>query len=101
MVTQNMSEMELHVRAILGLPIPYISCKPGASRAILSEIETSNPAFEGIEEALKIPDTTVRIFGKPIAYPHRRMAVVLAIGKNIKEARAKTKAMEKKIHIVN
>ena len=101
MVTQNMSEMELHVRAILGLPIPYISCKPGASRAILSEIKTNNPAFTGIEEALKIPDTTIRIFGKPVAYSHRRMAVALAIGKNIKDARAKTKTMEKKIHVVD
>ena len=100
MITQNMSEMELHVRAILGLPIPHISCKPGASTAILSEIKTNNPAFTGIEEALKIPDTTVRIFGKPIAYPHRRMAVALATGKNTKEARAKAKAMEQKIHIV-
>lgn len=100
MVTQNMSEMELHVRAILGLPIPYISCKPGASTAILSKIKTDNPAFTGIEEALKIPDTTIRIFGKPVAYPHRRMAVALATGKNTTEARAKTKLMEKKIRII-
>jgi phosphoribosylglycinamide formyltransferase 2 len=101
MVTQNMSEMELHVRAILNLPIPHISCRPGASRAILSNIKTDNPAFIGIEEALKIPDTTIRIFGKPITYPHRRMAVALAIGKNTKEARTKTKAMEKKIKVVS
>ncbi|MCK9186800.1 formate-dependent phosphoribosylglycinamide formyltransferase [Candidatus Gracilibacteria bacterium] len=100
MLTQNMSEMELHVRAILGLPIPRISCVPGASRAILSEIKTNNPAFSGIEEALKTPDTAVRIFGKPAAYPHRRMAVALATGKNIQEARAKAKTMEEKIRVV-
>ncbi|MBU0999418.1 formate-dependent phosphoribosylglycinamide formyltransferase [Patescibacteria group bacterium] len=100
MLTQNMSEMELHVRAILGLPIPLISCQSGASAAILSEIKTNNPSFLGITEALKAPDTAVRIFGKPIAYPHRRMAVALALGKNIKEARAKVKVMEKKIRVV-
>ncbi|MFH1200964.1 MAG: formate-dependent phosphoribosylglycinamide formyltransferase [bacterium] len=100
MVSQNMSEMELHVRAILGLPIPHISCQPGASRAILSEVETNNPSFVGLEEALKIPDTAVRIFGKPVAYHHRRMAVALAVGKNVKEARAKAEAMGKKIRVV-
>ena len=99
MVTQNMSEMELHVRAILGLPIPHISCKPGASAAILSEIKTNNPTFIGVEEALKIPDTSIRIFGKPIAYPHRRMAVALATGKNTKEALRKVRTMEKKIKV--
>jgi len=100
MISQNMSQMELHVRAILGLPIPLISHQPGASRAILSEVKTNNPAFVGIEEALKIPGTLVRIFGKPVAYHHRRMAVALATGKNIKEARAKAKTMGKKIKVV-
>ncbi len=100
MISQNMSQMELHVRAILGLPIPLISHRPGASRAILSEVETKNPAFVGVEEALRIPGTLVRIFGKPVAYHHRRMAVALAVGKNIKEARAKATAMGKKIRVV-
>jgi phosphoribosylglycinamide formyltransferase 2 len=100
MISQNMSEMELHVRAILGLPIPSIFCHAGASAAIKSDIKTNNPKFSGIEEALKAPGTSVRIFGKPVAYHHRRMGVALALGKNIMEARKKAKAMTKKIKVI-
>jgi phosphoribosylglycinamide formyltransferase 2 len=100
-VSQDMSEMELHVRAILDLPIPEIICRPGASVPILAEIKTENPAYIGVEEALKIPGTHVRIFGKPMSPGHRRMAVVVAIGKNIKDARKKAQAAAKKIRVVN
>lgn len=91
MVSQNMSEMELHVRAILGLPIGEISCRPGASVPILAEIKTDNPVYVGVDKALKTPGTWVRIFGKPSSPGHRRMGVALAIGKNISEARKKAK----------
>lgn len=100
MVSQTMSEFELHIRAILGLPIPEICCRPGASAAILSDIETENPAFEGIEKALQEPGTWVRIFGKPIAHKKRRMGVALAIGKDIEEARKKAISSAKLVNVV-
>lgn len=100
MVSQNMSQMELHVRAILGLPIPEITCRPGASVPILAEIKTDNPVYEGVEKALKTPGTWVRIFGKPLSPGHRRMAVALALGKDIKEARKKAMTAAKAVKVV-
>ncbi len=100
MVSQTMSEMELHVRAILDLPIPEIPCRPGASVPILAEIKTENPAYVGIENALKEKGTWVRIFGKPMSPGHRRMAVVLATGKTVAEARKKAAAAAKKVRVV-
>lgn len=100
MVSQSMSEFELHVRAILGLPISEITCTPGASAAILSDIETESPTFEGVEDALKEPGTWVRIFGKPKAHKRRRMAVALATAKTIEKARQKATTAAKKITII-
>ena len=100
MVSQTMSEMELHVRAILGLPIPSIPCRPGASVAILAHGDMKNPTYIGIENALKEPDTWVRIFGKPEVVGHRRMAVVLALGKSTKDALEKAKSAASKIKVV-
>ncbi|MEY5047063.1 MAG: hypothetical protein RLZZ175_422 [Bacteroidota bacterium] len=77
--TQNLSEFELHSRAILGLPIPEITLlKIGASAVILADKEGINPTFEGVENAIKYPKTDIRIFGKPSTRPYRRMAVTLA-----------------------
>ncbi len=100
MVSQDMSEMELHVRAILGLPVGDISCRPGASVPILANIQTDNPSYEGVGEALKTPGTWIRLFGKPSSPGHRRMGVALAIGKNIKEARKKATVAAQKIRVV-
>ncbi len=100
MVSQTMSEMELHVRAILGLPISDITCRPGASVPILANIKTDNPAYEGVDKALKTPGTWVRIFGKPSSPGHRRMGVALAIGKDIKDARKKATTAAKKIKVM-
>src|SRR3989338_5128703 len=99
MVSQTMSEMELHVRAILGLPIPEIPCRPGASVAILAKGNMKNPTYEGVENALKQPGTWVRIFGKPDVIKHRRMAVVLAIANTVAEARKKAKFAASKIKV--
>ena len=101
MVSQTMSEMELHVRAILDLPIPEITCRPGASYAILAHGNMKNPTYEGVAEALKIPGTHIRIFGKPEVIGHRRMAVALAIGKDVKEARKKAMSAANKVHVVD
>src|SRR3989338_2148369 len=100
MVSQTMSEMELHVRAILGLPIPEIPCRPGASVAILADIKTPNPVYTGVDQALKTPGTWIRLFGKPMSPGHRRMGVALAIGKTVAEARKKAMAATKKIRVV-
>jgi phosphoribosylglycinamide formyltransferase 2 len=80
LISQNLSEFDLHARAILGLPIPNIECVEGASAVVLAYKEGSNPTFTGVEAALSEPDVDVRIFGKPTTRPYRRMAVALAKG---------------------
>jgi phosphoribosylglycinamide formyltransferase 2 len=99
MVTQNMSEMELHVRAILGLPIPEITCQPGASVPVLGHGNLEDPTYTGIAKALAAPGTSVRIFGKPEVKGHRRMAVALATGRTVKDARRKAMASAKQIKV--
>ena len=99
MVSQDMSEMELHVRAILGLPIPEIACRPGASVPVLAEGEFGDPTYAGIDKALAAAGTSVRIFGKPEVRGHRRMAVVLATGRTVKEARRKAQSAAKRIKV--
>lgn len=100
LASQSMSEMELHVRAILGLPIPEITCVAGASVPILAEVKTENPSYTGVAEALKEKGTWVRLFGKPMSPGHRRMAVVLALGTNVKDARAKAQRAAKRIKVL-
>lgn len=100
LVSQNMSEMELHVRAILGLPITEITCHPGASVPILAEIKTDNPVYTGVDKALETPGTWIRIFGKPSSPGHRRMGVALAIGKDVKNARKKAMAATRMMKVV-
>ncbi|MCQ2195348.1 MAG: formate-dependent phosphoribosylglycinamide formyltransferase [Paludibacteraceae bacterium] len=90
MISQDLSEFALHVRAILGLPIPNIAFHgPSASKAVVVNGESKNVSFLNIEGALAEPDTQIRIFGKPEVKGHRRMAVLLARGANVEEARAK------------
>lgn len=79
MYTQNLSEFDLHARAILGLPIPEIKLlRPGASHVVLANKESEKFTIDGIGDALTIPDVEVRVFGKPTTRVNRRMAVVLA-----------------------
>ena len=85
---QNLSEFELHLRAVLGLPIPEIrSMAPAASRVILAQEASDSVTFHGLEQALASPDVQVLLFGKPDARPHRRMGVALASGASLEEAR--------------
>ncbi len=81
--TQNFSEFELHARAVLGLPIPAITAgMPGASHVILAADENASwPRIEGLGNAAAMPRTDIRVFGKPVTRPYRRMAVALAYGK--------------------
>ena len=80
--TQNLSEFELHARAVLGLPIPEIKLiKNGASAVVLASKNSPNsPNFEGLEEVLSNKETDLRLFGKPSSRPYRRMGVVLKYG---------------------
>ncbi len=82
MISQNLSEFDLHARAILGLPIPVIECVEGASAVVLADKDGTHPSFSGVAEALSEPGVDVRIFGKPTTRPYRRMAVALAKGPN-------------------
>jgi phosphoribosylglycinamide formyltransferase 2 len=82
LISQNLSEFDLHARAILGLPIPRIECMEGASAVVLAEQEGNDPRYTGVEAALSEPGVDVRIFGKPTTRPYRRMAVALAQGPN-------------------
>jgi phosphoribosylglycinamide formyltransferase 2 len=76
--TQNLSEFELHARAILGWPIPEITQeRSGASAVILADKEGSRPEFTGVEKVLGESKTDIRLFGKPTTRPYRRMGVVL------------------------
>jgi len=91
LVTQDMSEMALHVRAILGLPIPEVRLlAQGAAHVVLAEKGGSwGPVYHHVDVALKIPGVHLRLFGKPYTYPERRMGLALAIGKTTEEARRK------------
>ncbi len=100
MVSQNMSEFEIHLRAILGLPIDIKLISPGASYCFHGTKEKVAPKYIGVEEALSIPDTKIRIFGKPTSRPKRRMGVALATGKDVKEAREKAKLAASKIKVL-
>lgn len=102
--TQNLNEFELHLRAVLGLPIPEITFeRMGASAVILSPIETSAPQYEGIAEALADnPRTDIRIFGKPTARVNRRMGVVVGyepLGSDLDALRTRVKAAAAKVRV--
>lgn len=101
--TQNLSEFELHCRAVLGLPIPEISQeKNGASAVILSEIESEQPDYEGMEEVCSADKTYLRIFGKPVAHVGRRMGVVVCydkVGTSLDALRDKCKSLASKVKV--
>ena len=90
LIGQNLSEFELHVRAVLGLPIPAIRCLgPAASRVVLASENHDQVSYSGVADALVNPDTQLLLFGKPDARPNRRMGVALALGADEAEARRK------------
>ena len=97
LISQNLSEFDLHARAILGLPIPSIECIEGASAVVLAAKEGHNPTYLGVEDALGDKGIDVRIFGKPTTRPYRRMAVALAIGPDAL-ARARAAAAKISVH---
>lgn len=100
MCSQRFSEFELHARAILGLPVDTALRAPGASAVIYGQLEEKGIAFYGVEEALRVPESDVRLFGKPESFAKRRMGVALANGKDTDEARARAKLCACKVHPV-
>ena len=97
MCSQVQNEFELHARAILGLPVDVSLRAPGASAVIYGQHEAKGIAFEGVAEALRVPNSDVRLFGKPEAFARRRMGVALAIGKDTDEARGRAKLAASKV----
>ena len=89
MCSQRFSEFDLHARAILGLPVDVSLREAGASAVIYGQHETKNLAFDGVEAALAVPNSDIRLFGKPESFTKRRMGVALATGANTGEARSR------------
>ncbi len=102
LISQNISEFELHLRAVLGLPINEITNKKaGASKVILASEDCRNVAYLGLEKAMSKPNSKVLLFGKPNAKKGRRMGVALATGENIKEAINLSKEVALSIQVIN
>ena len=101
--TQNLTEFELHCRAVLGLPIPEITLeRQGASAVILSEVETECPEYEGMEQVCAATQTYLRIFGKPVAHVGRRMGVVVCwndVNASQEELRDKCKQLAAQVKV--
>jgi phosphoribosylglycinamide formyltransferase 2 len=91
LATQRCSEFELHARAILGLPVDTSLRRPGASAVIYGDMEEKGIAFEGVADALLVPESDLRLFGKPESFTKRRMGVAVANADTTDEARARAK----------
>ncbi len=91
MCSQVQSEFDIHARAILGLPVNTALRAPGASAVIYGQHEAKGIAFKHVAEAMRVPDSDIRLFGKPESFARRRMGVALATGKDTDEARSRAK----------
>ncbi len=101
LASQRLTEFDLHARAILGLPIPAsIAARPSASAVILADRESVDFAFSGMEDALGVDESAdVRLFGKPVTRPYRRMGVALANGGDTQEARERAAKIARMVRI--
>ncbi len=97
MITQWQSEFELHARAILGLPVNTALRNPGASAVIYGGVDAHGIVFDGVEEALRVPGTDIRLFGKPESFVKRRMGVALAAHPDVAQARINAKLAASKV----
>jgi phosphoribosylglycinamide formyltransferase 2 len=97
MITQWQNEFELHARAILGLPVSTALKSPGASAVIYGGVEATGIVFDGVDEALRLPNTELRLFGKPESFAKRRMGVALAFDADVEAARRQAKAAAAKV----
>lgn len=105
LISQNLSEFDLHARAVLGLPIPAIRIgRASASAVILADRDSDSFSFDGLGDALALgsdeEEVDVRIFGKPVTRPNRRMGVALATGGNVEQARRRAMEAAGKVRIL-
>ncbi len=98
--TQRFSEFELHARAILGLPVDTSLISPGASAVIYGGIDAEGISFDGVADALAVPETDLRLFGKPESYVRRRMGVAVSTAADVATARARATEAAGKVHPV-
>ena len=91
MCSQVQNEFEIHARAILGLPVNVAMRAAGASAVIYGQLEQKGIAFTGVDQALRVPQSDIRLFGKPESFTRRRMGVALANGKDADEARTRAR----------
>jgi len=97
LTTQVQSEFELHARAILGLPVNTTLRNPGASAVIYGGVDAQGVVFDGVDEALRVPNTDLRLFGKPESFTKRRMGVALAFDADVEVARSNAKLAASKV----
>jgi len=97
LTTQVQSEFELHARAILGLPVNTALRNPGASAVIYGGVDATGIVFDGVDEALRVPNTDIRLFGKPESFVKRRMGVTLAFDADVEVARNNAKLAASKV----
>jgi len=98
LITQWQSEFALHARAILGLPVDASLRCEGASAVIYGGMNETGIRFNGLDEALRVPSTEVRLFGKPESFTKRRMGVAISSGSSIEEARGRARLTASKVH---
>ncbi len=97
MATQWQNEFDLHARAILGLPVDTTLKSPGASAVIYGGVDAQGIVFDGVDEALRVPGTELRLFGKPDSFVKRRMGVALARDADVEVARRHAKLAASKV----
>ncbi len=100
LATQVQSEFALHARAILGLPVDAGLREPGASAVIYGGLDAVGVAYEGVAEALSVPGSDLRLFGKPQAFERRRMGVALARHADVDTARANAREAASRVRVV-
>jgi phosphoribosylglycinamide formyltransferase 2 len=100
LATQRLSEFELHARAILGLPVDTSMRRPGASAVIYGGMDETGIAFDGVADALQVPESDLRLFGKPESFLKRRMGVAIATADSTDEARQRAKLAASKVRPV-
>ncbi|KJF23343.1 Phosphoribosylglycinamide formyltransferase 2 [Rhodococcus sp. AD45] len=98
--TQRLSEFELHARAILGLPVDTTLTSPGASAVIYGGVEAQAIGFDGVAEALAVPETDIRLFGKPESFTRRRMGVAVSTAADVETARSRAREAASKVRPV-
>jgi phosphoribosylglycinamide formyltransferase 2 len=97
LTTQWQNEFELHARAILGLPVDTRLRSPGASAVIYGGVDANGIVFDGVDEALRVPQTELRLFGKPESFERRRMGVALAYADTTEQARERAREAAKRV----